>query len=181
MALDPVVVCNEISRAVTTRAEVVVTNLYAAEFPWCLEPLFLQSMSLRGSGPNLLINCSGGEVHKVAREVKSWCDSPVRTCSMPGRLDLPSDFSGTLILTHIEEMSLEQQMALFDWLTVVHSRVRVVSIATTRIDSFVRDGRFLEGLFYRLNVVQFEARSPRVSEYHALQPPIPEWHAYAPR
>ena len=43
-------------------------------------------------------------------------------------------------------------------------RMQVVSVATTRIDGLVKEGRFLEALFYRLNVVQLEARTTRPSE-----------------
>jgi DNA-binding NtrC family response regulator len=46
--------------------------------------------------------------------------------------------------------------------------MQVVSIATTRVDGLVKEGRFLEALFYRLNVVQLDARS---AEYGDLTSP----------
>jgi transcriptional regulator of aromatic amino acid metabolism len=136
-------------------------NLHASEFPWSLESLFLTSMSLRGSRPSLLVNCSDAEVSQVAGELAKRCEAPLQRVSLPGRLDLPSTFHGTLLLMRLEEMSIEQQITLFDWLTKAQCRVQVISIATTRIDGLVRDGRFLEGLFYRLNIVQLEARASR--------------------
>lgn len=148
-----------------------MTNLYASEFPWCLEPLLLRSLTLRGSRPNLLVSCALGDVDYVAKELAKWCASPVRTSTLPGWLDLPGrDFSGTLLLTRIEEMSLDQQVALFDWMTAAHDRVQVVSVATTRVDALAMDGRFLEGLFYRLNVVQLEARKPGPMGYRPAAP-----------
>ena len=154
-----------------------MTNLYASDFPWCLESLLPSAVNLRGFRPNLLVNCSPHELHSVANELARLCAPPVQMCSMPGWLDLPPGFSGTLFLTRIEEMTVDQQIALFDWLTVVHSKVQVVSVATTRIDQLVKDGGFLEGLFYRLNVVQVDARSARPSR-QSFESPRQECHAY---
>jgi transcriptional regulator of acetoin/glycerol metabolism len=146
-------------------------NLHASEFPGCLESLFLTSMDLRGARPSLLVNCSGAEVLQVADELARWCEAPLHRISLPGTLNLPSTFKCTLLLTRIEEMALEQQITLFDWMTRAECRAQVVSIATTRIDGLVGDGRFLEALFYRLNIVQLEARTTRPSERQRADPP----------
>lgn len=120
-----------------------MTNLFGSEFPW-------------SSRSNLLINCAAGELNRMLGDLLEWCGPAVRACSLPGPLDLPSGYAGTLLLTRIEEMSAEQQVALFDWMTKMHTTARVVSVATTRLDRLVRQGRFLEDLFYRLNVVQMD-------------------------
>jgi DNA-binding NtrC family response regulator len=146
-------------------------KLNASEFPGCLDSLFLTSMNLYGARPSLLVNCSASEVSPVASELAKWCEGPVHRLSLPGCLDLPSTFEGTLLLARIEEMTLEQQITLFDWMSTAHCRMQVVSIATTRIDGLVREGRFLEGLFYRLNVVQLEARSTRLADHHGTVDP----------
>jgi len=138
-----------------------VTNLYASDLPWCLDPLVLTSMNLRGSRPNVLVNCADGDLHRVASELARWCGPRVVLSSMPGWLDLPTHADDTLLLTRIEEMSLDQQIGLYDWMTAARPPVQVVSVATTRVDQLVRSGRFLEGLFYRLNMVQFDARGMR--------------------
>jgi transcriptional regulator of acetoin/glycerol metabolism len=62
-------------------------------------------------------------------------------------------------------------MTLFDWITLAQGRMQVVSIATTRIYGLVKKGRFLEALFYRLNVVQLEARTTRAADSPAVDPP----------
>jgi transcriptional regulator of acetoin/glycerol metabolism len=135
-----------------------VTTLYASAVPSCLDPLLLASLNLRGSRPNILVNCAESDVHRVARELVRWCGPRVLMCSMPGWLDVPTQ-GETLLLTRIEEMSLDQQIALHDWMTASHLPIHVVSVATTRLDRLVRSGRFLESLFYRLNIVQLDARS----------------------
>ena len=71
-------------------------------------------------------------------------------------------------------MTLDQQISLFDWMTVTRQRTQIVSIATMRLDQLVRDGRFLEGLFYRINVLQLDAWSPVRSGYQPGLRPVPD-------
>jgi transcriptional regulator of acetoin/glycerol metabolism len=103
---------------------------------------------------NLLVNCSAGQLRRISRELEDWCGPAAHVCVLPGPLDLPDRFAGTLVVMRVEDMSADQQVALYDWMTQTHSTARVVSVATTRIDRLVRQGRFLEDLFYRLNVLQ---------------------------
>jgi transcriptional regulator of aromatic amino acid metabolism len=155
-----------------------MSDLFAAEFPWCVEPLLLRSATLGGIRPNFLVNCTSSELESVTGELLKWCGPSVRLCSMPGWLDLPSNYEGTLILTRVEDMSMDQQIALFDWMTTAHATVQVVSVATGRIDQLVRDGRFLEGLFYRLNVIRLDARSTGQVSHHPVDPTSLVCHAY---
>ena len=120
-----------------------MTNGLASEFPW-------------SSSSNLLVNCAAAELNHILGDLLEWCGPSVQACSLPGPLDLPSEYSGTLLVTRVEEMLPDQQVALYNWMTRMHSTARVVSVATTRIDRLVRQGRFLEDLFYRLNVVQMD-------------------------
>jgi DNA-binding NtrC family response regulator len=94
-----------------------------------------------------------------------FCAPPVQICFLPGILKLAPRFAGTMLLTRVEAMAVDQQIALFDWLSDVHPNVQVVSAATSRIDTVVREGRFLEDLFYRLNVVRVDASSARLPGY----------------
>jgi transcriptional regulator of acetoin/glycerol metabolism len=151
-------------------------TLNVSEFPWYGESIFLTSMKLRGAGPSILVNCSADEVSQLASELVKRCEGPVHLLSLPSRLDLPSTFEGTLLLSRIEEMFLEQQITLFEWMTTAHCRMQVVSIATTRIDRLVRERRFLESLFYRLNIVQLEARNTKSADRLSVEPQRMEFH-----
>lgn len=154
-----------------------MSNLHAAEFPWCLEPLLMRSVTLKGVRPNFLVDCLPSELDRVTNELLKWCGPSVQLCSMPGWLDLSLN-EGTLVLTRIEEMSIVQQLALFDWMTTAHTKVQVVSVAATRIDQLVKNGRFLEGLFYRLNVIRLDARSPMHASHRPIDPPNLMCQAY---
>ena len=151
-----------------------MTKLYASDVPWCLEPLLLKNATLRGRRPNLLINCAPEDAERVSADLAGWCVGPVTRCSMPGWLDVPSDLAGTVLLTRIEEMTLDQQIVLFDWMTATRQRTQIVSVATTRLEQLVRDGRFLEGLFFRINVLQLDAWSPMRPGYQPGLRPVPE-------
>lgn len=105
---------------------------------------------------NLLVYCAVAELHETARELEEWCGPVVHACALPGPLDLPRPHAGSVLLTRVEELSPDQQVAVFDWMTQMHLTTRVVSIATARLDRLVRQGLFLEDLFYRLNVLQIE-------------------------
>jgi transcriptional regulator of aromatic amino acid metabolism len=137
-------VCNESPPLITNWPEVLVTNLLGSRLP----------SSVRS---NLLVNCSEDDLPRIFRELERWCSPAVHACVLPGCLELPDRYAGTLLLTRVEEMSPDQQVALYDWMTRMHATARVVSVATKPLDRLVRQGRFLEDLFYRLNVLQMES------------------------
>jgi hypothetical protein len=138
-------------------------NLYASDWAWSSDPALLKNLTRDGWRPNFLVHCAPDDSNDVVAQLSRSCGAPVHTCRLPGPLRLPAESGGTLLLARVEEMSITQQVDLFDWMTARHSSVQVVSIATTRLERLVARGQFLEGLFYRLNVVYLEARCPRIS------------------
>ena len=124
-----------------------MTHLYASDFPWCLEPLLPSAVNLRRFRSNLLVNCSPDELQAVANELAKLCAPPVQMCFMPGWLDLPANFAGTLFLTRIEEMTIDQQSrcSIGGQRCIRRSR----SYPLRHADRQARERRpFLEGLFY---------------------------------
>lgn len=107
--------------------------------------------------PNLLVVCDGPTPTAVARRVADLCPVPCEHCLVPGELRLPECRPGTLVLHDVAALTLEQQLALFDWLTGCWHGMQVISIASTPLLPLVHSGRFLEGLYYRLNVVYLVA------------------------
>lgn len=117
----------------------------------------LRSLTERGCHPNLLIACQQGEIESTAGHLSSWCASPIWRCGLPGALKLPRRWHGTLLLGPVESLNLAQQIELYDWLTRDAGATQVVSLTAAELELLVANGRFLEGLFYRLNVVRLDA------------------------
>ena len=61
------------------------------------------------------------------------------------------------MLGNIEQMTLGQQLDLFDWLSCKPTDTQVVSITRAPMTELIEDGRFLEGLYFRLNTVVVRA------------------------
>jgi transcriptional regulator of acetoin/glycerol metabolism len=54
-------------------------------------------------------------------------------------------------------MTLGQQLDLFDWLSRKPADTQVVSVTKAPMTELIEDGRFLEGLYFRLNTVVIRA------------------------
>src|SRR5262245_59455850 len=126
--------------------------LHAPDVASFSELLLLLSLSSQQRRPNLLIACSDSALDAVEYKLRALCAPPVHTCVLPGALALPKKPCGTLLLHHVEALTLEQQLTLYDWMSVSR-QVQVVSITGAPLLSLVEHGQFLEGLFYRLNTV----------------------------
>jgi hypothetical protein len=112
--------------------------------------------------PNLLVVGTSVEVAAAVDFIVRCCVPPIHFCPSPGMLRLPTGKRGTLLLTGLAAMRLDQQIALYDWINETASEVQVVSVTTEPLDDLkelVERGLFLEGLFHRLNVVCLEAHS----------------------
>ncbi len=119
----------------------------------------LQSLTSYQHHPHLLLDCSTVEVECIRLGLLQWGAAPVRQCKLPGPLVLPRSRRGTLLLEGVHELSLNQQIALYDWMTPGCQGLQVISITTGALDELVKRGQFLEGLFYRLNVVRLDITS----------------------
>jgi len=126
--------------------------IHATDVASFSELLLLLSLSAQQPRPNLLIACGSAALEAAVAQLQALCAPPVHTCVLPGPLTLPKKPKGTLLLHHVESLTIEQQITLYDWMT--RSRdVQVVSITGAPLLSLVEHGLFLEGLFYRLNSV----------------------------
>jgi transcriptional regulator of acetoin/glycerol metabolism len=118
----------------------------------------LRALTSSERRPNLMVDCTGGGAEDaVIAQLHLICAGPFRRCRLPGPLELPSDASGTLLLHDVAALTIGQQVALFDWLQRRRGSMQVVSITEQRLIGLVCNGRFLEGLFYRLNTISITA------------------------
>lgn len=117
----------------------------------------LQMLSSHRRRPNLLIVNERASMGDVLQQLTSVCESPHWICRFPCTFDAPPAFKGTVVLGNIEQMTLGQQLDLFDWLSCKPTDTQVVSITRAPMTELIEDGRFLEGLYFRLNTVVVRA------------------------
>ena len=121
----------------------------------------LRTLTTSNRRPNLLVDCNERTATDVVDRLRHFCQVPFHQCRLPGTLNLPSAECHTLVLHDVGRMTLTQQLALFDWLQYAGRNIQVVSITDQPLVEMVRDGYFLEGLFYRLNTISITAMGPR--------------------
>jgi Sigma-54 interaction domain len=121
------------------------------------ETRLLRAVTAEDRRPNLLVVCKGVTVAAAVRHLLAFCKPPYHLTLLPGKLDVPERKKGTLLLADVAMMTIGQQMALDEWLTPVCENLQVVSISSMPLRPLVDEGRFLEGLFYRLNVIYLDA------------------------
>ncbi len=136
--------------------------MHATDFASPADTNLMMSLLTHGHRPALLVNCRQRSAEVVVDSMLSWCAAPVHVVRLPGTLDLPLAKTGTLVVADASELTLLQQIELYDWLNAGRGGVQIVSITSEPIWPLVEQGRFLEGLFYRLNVVTLEANETRM-------------------
>ena len=129
----------------------------ATDFSSPADTNLMMTLLTRGQRPALLVHCRGRSAAAVVDSMVSWCAPPVHIIRLPGVLDLPLAKTGTIVVADASALTLPQQIELHDWLNAGRGGVQIVSVTSKSIWPLVEQGRFLEGLFYRLNVVTLEA------------------------
>jgi len=144
-------------------------KLHSPQLVALSEANLLHALMNEARRPNLMVLCRRVSVEAAVRHIVAYCDPPYHMIALPGPLDLTGVEGGTVLLADVAMMSLGQQMRLFDWLTVTQNAPQVVSISSVPLRPLVDDGRFLEGLLYRLNLIHLEATP---CEANALTPDV---------
>jgi DNA-binding NtrC family response regulator len=124
----------------------------------------IHSQSRRCHGPYVVVNCGAIPEHLMETELFGHMKGAFTDAkeTKKGRLELAH--GGTLFLDEIGEIGMRMQI---DLLRVLEDRVfyrvggtqpmeadfRVVAATNRGLEQAIRDGRFREDLFYRLNVV----------------------------
>jgi DNA-binding NtrC family response regulator len=124
----------------------------------------IHSHSRRAHGPYVVVNCGAIPEHLMESELFGHVKGAFTDAkeTKKGRLELAHD--GTLFLDEIGEIGMRMQI---DLLRVLEDRVfyrvggtqpleadfRVIAATNRSLEQAIRDGRFREDLYYRLNVV----------------------------
>jgi DNA-binding NtrC family response regulator len=132
-------------------------KLHSPQLVALSEASLLHALMNEARRPNLMVLCRRVAVDAAVQHVTSYCEPPFHMIALPGRLDLPDAQRGTVVIADVAAMIMGQQMRLFDWLTMTENPPQVVSISSVPLRPLVDEGRFLEGLLYRLNLIHLEA------------------------
>jgi hypothetical protein len=139
--------------------EPLMTTMHSTEFPWVADPPLVRRLTAKDRRPNLLVRCQGGGADRVLQTLMQSCEHPFHLCTLPGPLELPSHKTGTLYLENASALTLAQQIRLQDWMSRGPGQIQVISVVFDPLYPMVEQGQFLEGLFYRLNVVSLETET----------------------
>jgi transcriptional regulator of aromatic amino acid metabolism len=132
-------------------------KLHSPQLVSLSEASLLHALMSETRRPNLMVVCRRVTVEAAVRHVVSYCEPPYQMVSLPGKLDLTDATRGTMLLADVATLSLGQQMRLYDWLSAAHDLPQIVSVSSVPLRPLVDDGRFLEALLYRLNVISLDA------------------------
>jgi hypothetical protein len=110
---------------------------------------------LLAAHPNVLIVGSEQTQEAAVRALTPYLRQPVTMLQSASEFSLPS--GGSVILRTIGDLTLQGQEALFSWLEGRGRNTQVVSLSPVHLFPLVIEGRFLEDLYYRINIVQFDA------------------------
>jgi len=105
---------------------------------------------------NVLVHCPELPIASVIAEIGELCGRPVSVSLVPV-LQLPEHDGETLVIGDVSMLSLLQQVELYEWLTRFGASSQILSFSSMPLWPLVECGRFLAGLFYRLNVVTLTA------------------------
>jgi Sigma-54 interaction domain len=72
-----------------------------------------------------------------------------------GRLWLPPQLAGTLVLRNVSDLIQQDQVRLLDWLSEDGRSIRVLASTPRPLFPDVEAGAFLDRLYYRLNTLHF--------------------------
>jgi hypothetical protein len=75
-----------------------------------------------------------------------------------GRLWLPPQLAGTLVLRNVNDLVRHDQARLLDWLSQDGRSVRVLASTPRSLFPDVEAGAFLDSLYYRLNTLHFSLK-----------------------
>lgn len=117
------------------------------------EMALLLSVFANNRRANIMIVCTDTSFSAVLEQFRAVCRLPCHACQLPGPLDLRGCHTGTVLLHDVAELTVSQQIVLYDWMERAGRNVQVISVTRKPLASEVQEGRFLEGLFYRLNTL----------------------------
>ena len=101
---------------------------------------------------SVLLIGENSRTSSVVGAVRAQLGQPLITLHCDQTLELPTVSLGTVILSGVEALALEDQHRLMAWLER-GDRPRVISTSRVSLLPIVQAGMFIESLYYRLNTL----------------------------
>lgn len=112
---------------------------------------------LQAARPNVLVIESNPQRRRLTLEaLLEGCREPVWRCERPS-LALPTSHVGTLVVPDVNQLTLDEQRTLLAW-AESHRRTQIVTASADPLYPAVAAGAFLDGLYYRLNVILLDSQ-----------------------
>ena len=114
----------------------------------------------RRSGPFITVRLASGEAQLSSGELFGIQRPTSKMRAESGQSKLQEAEHGTLFIDEIANLSRESQIGLLrlvrDPASRAHADVRIVAATAHNLESAVREGSFIEDLYYRLNIIPIE-------------------------
>jgi hypothetical protein len=125
-----------------------------------MEPLYnisgpIEWRFLLSSRANVLLEGTDQAIDRVVTVLSPHFRYPIQKCPRWAPEAMPS--AGTLILRDVQALNADEQRVFLRWLEDAGAAVRVISVVSAPLFPLVVAGRFLESLYYRLNVLYITA------------------------
>ncbi|MGQ0733146.1 MAG: sigma 54-interacting transcriptional regulator [Acidobacteriota bacterium] len=139
----------------------------------------IHQLSPRASAALVTVQCGVLSESVLDGELEGWTRPRGLPADPTPRGTLETASKGTLLLDDVGQMTLRQQSLLHRFLegqsrgkrrpdSAFHGRVRIIATATGDLYQAVRQGRFLQDLFYRLNVLHLVVPRLTTGQLEAL-------------
>jgi DNA-binding NtrC family response regulator len=120
----------------------------------------IHACGARRSGPFVTVRLSVREAQPTASELFGTTSAAQDPAARDGQSKLAQAEHGTLFIDDIANLSRELQIGLLRLVRDPDSRnkadVRIVAATARNLEAAVRDGTFIEDLYYRLNIIPIE-------------------------
>lgn len=102
-------------------------------------------------GENVLLEGTDRVIDQVIAVMTPHLRHPIQTRPRWALQAMPRE--GTLILREVDTLNTDEQRSLLHWLDNAGAQIQLISAASSPLFPLVLEGRFLHGLYYRLNIV----------------------------
>jgi hypothetical protein len=111
---------------------------------------------------NTLVQGTKSDLDACVLALTPFCPTPVVTPEDPIGTALAAIDKGSVILENVSRFTLEEQREILSWLDLQGCGVRLIATTTERLYDLVEGGRFVDTLYYRLNVIFIDLASDSV-------------------